>query len=32
MRLADRLVYLDRGRIVHDAPPDQVLPLILRAA
>jgi ABC-type bacteriocin/lantibiotic exporter with double-glycine peptidase domain len=32
MRLADRVVYMERGQIVHDAKPDQVLPLIMNAA
>jgi len=28
MRLADRVVYLDQGQIVHDGKPEQILPLI----
>lgn len=32
MRLADRVIYLTDGTVVHDGKPDQVLPLILDAA
>jgi len=32
MRLADRVLYLQDGAVVHDGKPDQVLPLILDAA
>ncbi len=32
MRIADRVVYMDRGTIVHDGKPEQILPLILNAA
>ncbi len=32
MRLADRVIYLQEGAVVHDGTPDQVLPLILDAA
>lgn len=32
MRLADRVVYMERGQIVHDARPEQVLPLIMKDA
>jgi ABC-type branched-subunit amino acid transport system ATPase component len=32
MRLADRVIYLTDGTVVHDGNPDQVLPLILDAA
>ena len=32
MRIADRVVYLQDGAVVHDGKPDQVLPLILDAA
>jgi ABC-type bacteriocin/lantibiotic exporter with double-glycine peptidase domain len=32
MRLADRVVYLDRGQILHDGPPEEVVPAILSAA
>lgn len=32
MRIADRVVYMERGIIVHDGKPEQVLPLILNAA
>ena len=29
MQVADRIIYMDRGQVVHDGPPEQVLPLIL---
>lgn len=32
MRLADRVIYLQNGAILHDGKPEQVLPLILDAA
>ncbi len=32
MRLADRVIYLQDGAVLHDGKPDQVLPLILDAA
>jgi len=32
MRLADRILYLQDGAVVHDGKPDQILPLILDAA
>ncbi len=32
MRIADRVIYLQDGTVVHDGKPDQVLPLILDAA
>jgi len=32
MRLADRVIYLQNGTVVHDGKPEQVLPLILDAA
>ncbi len=32
MRLADRILYVEGGQVVHDGAPDQVLPLILNAA
>ena len=32
MRLADRVIFLQDGSVVHDGKPDQVLPLILDAA
>ena len=28
MRMADRVIYMERGQILHDATPEQVLPLI----
>lgn len=28
MRMADRVVYMERGQVLHDASPEQVLPLI----
>ncbi|MGI9415269.1 MAG: peptidase domain-containing ABC transporter [Hyphomicrobiales bacterium] len=28
MRMADRVIYMERGQILHDASPEQVLPLI----
>ena len=31
MRLADRLLYLERGRVVHSGPPDDVLAKIFEA-
>ncbi len=32
MRIADRVIYLTDGTVVHDGKPDQILPLILDAA
>lgn len=32
MKLADRVIYLDQGQVVHDGAPEQVIPLILNAA
>jgi len=29
MQMADRIVYMDQGQVIHDGPPEQVLPLIL---
>jgi ABC-type bacteriocin/lantibiotic exporter with double-glycine peptidase domain len=30
MRICDRVLYLDRGQLVHDGTPDQVVPMIMR--
>jgi ABC-type bacteriocin/lantibiotic exporter with double-glycine peptidase domain len=32
MRLADRVLYLEQGQLIHDAAPEQVLPLIMDPA
>lgn len=32
MRLADRVIYMEHGMVVHDGKPEQVLPLITKAA
>lgn len=32
MRAADRIIYMEHGAVVHDGTPQQVLPLILKAA
>lgn len=32
MRMADRVIYLKQGTVLHDGKPEQVLPMILEAA